>query len=181
VAKRRNRDLAGPALALAGAGVVAGAAVGGALARRRRGRASSPSDAKLAARRLLEAPWRGNWDVIDELVADTYVGHDPAEPDPILGPAGLRASAERYVAAFPGGSIAVGPQFADGDTVVTRWTGRGVHTGELSGIAPTGREVTVEGITVSRIEGGRIVEEWTSWDRLGLLVQLGAITEPAHA
>ena len=167
---------------LAGAGVVAGAAAGGALARRRRrGVTVSPADAKLAARRLLEEPWRGNWAVIDEVVAKTYVGHDPAEPDPIVGPAGLRAFAEQYIAAFPGGGISVDAQFGDGDTVVTRWTARGTHTGELAGIAPTGREVTVEGVTVSRVDGGKIVEEWRSWDRLGLLVQLGAITEPAHA
>ena len=64
---------------------------------------------------------------------------------------------------------------------MTQWTARGTHTGDLAGIAPTGKEVTVSGITVSRVESGKIVEEWTSWDRLGLLVQLDAVAEPARA
>ena len=64
--------------------------------------------------------------------------------------------------------------------MATRWTGRGTHTGEIATIAPTGRDVTVSGVTISRVEGGLVVEEWTAWDTLGLLVQLGAIAEPAR-
>lgn len=181
MAKRRHRDLAGPALVLAGAGVVAGAAVGGFVTRRRRQTSRPTADAKLVVRRLLEEPWQDGLGVIDELVSTAYIGHDPAEPEPVVGPAGIRASIERYVAAFPVGAVTVDGQFADGETIVTRWTARGTHAGELAGIAPTGREVTVTGITVARVENGTVVESWTSWDRLGLLVQLGAVSEPAHA
>jgi hypothetical protein len=41
--------------------------------------------------------------------------------------------------------------------------------------------VTVSGLTISRLEGGMVVEEWTTWDTLGMLIQLGAIPEPARA
>lgn len=58
---------------------------------------------------------------------------------------------------------------------------RGTQTGEVAGIAPTGREVTVSGMTLSKLEGGMVVEEWTTWDTFGMLVQLGAIPEPARA
>jgi predicted ester cyclase len=166
---------------LAGAGVVAGATVGGVVARRRRRSGNPTAGAKLVVRRLLEEPWKAGADVVDELVSAAYVGHDHAEVEPVVGPAGARASIERYLAAFPGGSVTAGGQFADGETIVTQWTARGVHTGELGGVAPTGKEVTVTGITVARVESGLIVESWTSWDRLGLLVQLGAVAEPAHA
>jgi hypothetical protein len=57
----------------------------------------------------------------------------------------------------------------------TRFTFCGRHTGDLFGIAPTGKAFTVTGIDIHRIEGGRIVEEWTSWDVFGLMQQLGAL------
>ena len=72
-------------------------------------------------------------------------------------------------------------QFAEADKVATRWTGRGTHTGEIAGIAPTGKDVTVTGLTISRFAGGKVVEEWTTWDTLGMLVQLGVIPAPARA
>ena len=179
--KRSDRDLAAPGLALAGGALVAGAAVGGLVARRRR-RASTPTaDAKLVARRVRQAPWTGELDAIAELLSPDYVGHDPGEAEPIVGLAGLRTSVEPYVAAFPDGAVTIDAQFEERDTVVTQWTARGTHTGDLAGIAATGKEVTVSGVTVSRVEGGKIVEEWTSWDRLGLLVQLDAVAEPARA
>ena len=78
-------------------------------------------------------------------------------------------------------AITVDEQIAEGDSRRDPWTGRGTHTGELAGIAPTGKDVTVSGLTISRFEGGKVVEEWTTWDTLGMLVQLGAIPEPARA
>ena len=139
------------------------------------------ADAKQIVRRLFEEPWKGNWDVIDEYVAPGYIGHDPAEPEPIRGPAGVRANIEKYLTGFPGGGISVDDQIAEGDKVATRWTGRGTHTGEMAGISPTGKEVTVSGLTLSRLENGMVVEEWTTWDTLGMLVQLGAVPTPAQA
>jgi predicted ester cyclase len=75
----------------------------------------------------------------------------------------------------------VDDQFAEGDKVATRWTARGTHTGEIAGIAPTGRDVTVTGLTISRFASGKVVEEWSTWDTLGMLVQLGVIPAPARA
>ncbi len=131
-------------------------------------------NAKHIVKRLFEEPWTGNFEAIDEFISPDYVGHDPAVPEPIRGPAGVRDNIERYIAGFPGGAITVDEQIAEGDKVATRWTGRGTHTGELAGISPTGKDVTVSGLTISRFEGGKVVEEWTTWDTLGMLVQLGA-------
>ena len=69
--------------------------------------------------------------------------------------------------------------FSAGDRVVTRWTGTGTHVGELMGIPATDRPISVEAITIHRIEDGKIAEEWAVWDALGLLVQIGAV--PAAA
>ena len=82
---------------------------------------------------------------------------------------------QKYLAGFPDGRITVDDQILEGDKVATRWTGRGTQTGEIAGIAPTGKQVTITGLTISRLEGGRVIEDWSTWDTLGMLVQLGAI------
>ncbi len=69
--------------------------------------------------------------------------------------------------------------FSAGDRVVARWTGSGSHVGELMGLPPTGRPISVEAISVLRIANGRIAEEWTVWDAPGLLQQVGAVPAPA--
>jgi predicted ester cyclase len=153
-----------------------------AIATRRRARVKEASThAKLLARWLVEEPWKGNWEVIDRHVAPAYLGHDLAEAESLPGPAALRGYRERFTAAFPDGKITIEDQVAEGDTAATRWTLRGTQTGDLGDIAPTGKQVTISGMTISRIDGDLVVEEWTSWDRLGMLVQLGAISEPARA
>jgi predicted ester cyclase len=139
------------------------------------------ADAKKIVKRLLEEPWTGNLDVVDELVSPSSIGYDPASPDPIRGIDGLKANFQQYMDGFPDGRITVDDQIAEGDKVATRWTGRGTQAGEIAGIAPTGRQVTVTGLTISRLEGGKVVEEWTTWDTLGMLVQLGAVPAPTTA
>ena len=131
-------------------------------------------------RRVGVEPWEGNPGVIDELVASDYVGHDPAQPD-MHGPEGVKEFVTTYLTAFPDGKITIDAQIAEGDLVATRWTGRGTHNGDLMGIPPTGKQVTVDGITISRVEGGKVVEEWSNWNTLGMLQQLGVVPEMAGA
>ena len=63
----------------------------------------------------------------------------------------------------------VNNQIAEGDKVVMRFTSKGTREGEFIGIAPTGKQVSWTGITIDRIEDGKIVESWADWDLLGLL------------
>jgi predicted ester cyclase len=139
------------------------------------------TDAKKIVRLLFEEPWKGNMDVIDEYIAPEYVAHDPSEPEPVRGPLGFRGQVEKYLSAFPDTRFTIDDQFADGEHVATRWTARGTHQGEIAGISPTGKEVTVTGLTFSRFEGGKVIEDWITWDTLGMLVQLGAVPVPARA
>jgi steroid delta-isomerase-like uncharacterized protein len=135
---------------------------------------------KEIVRRLGVEPWEGNLGVIDELVAPDYVGHDPAQPE-MQGPEGIKEFITGYLAGFPDGRITIDGQFAEGDMVATRWTGRGTHQGELMGSPPTGKQVTVSGITISRVKNGKVVEEWSNWDTLGMLQQLGVVPAMAGA
>ena len=137
------------------------------------------ADAKEIVRRFYEEPWSGDFSVIDELVSPDYVAHDPAEPEPIRGPAGAKGNVEKYLAGFSDARVTVDDQVAEGNMVATRWTGHGTHSGEIAGVAPTGKEVTISGLTISRLENGLVVEEWTNWDTLGMLMQMGAVPMPS--
>ncbi len=134
---------------------------------------------KATVRRLIEESWKGNFGVVDELVASNYTAHDPANPEPLHGPEGVKESISGYRTAFPDARMTIEQQLAEGDLVATRWTGRGTHEGELLGIQPTGKQVTVSGLTISRVVDGKIVEEFQSWDNHGMLEQIGAIPAPA--
>jgi steroid delta-isomerase-like uncharacterized protein len=137
---------------------------------------------KAAARRVAEEMFSGgDLDLADELIDPSFVGHDVASPEPIRGPDGVRQQAQGYRSAFPDVRITVEDQLADGERVATRWTARGTHKGELFGIAPTGKQVTITGMTIDRFAGGKIVESWDNWDALGLMQQIGAVQEPARA
>lgn len=138
----------------------------------------SEENKALVRRELEEIFSKGNLDAADEVYAPAYVGHDPTEPEEIRGLEGARQYAAVFRSAFPDLHATVDDQVAEGDRVATRFTARGTHQGELEGIAPTGDRVEVPGIVISRIEGGKIVEDWTSYDALGLMQQLGVIPAP---
>ena len=128
------------------------------------------------SKRLIEEVFGGgNYDVADELIAPGAVGHDPAQPAPVTGPEGVKESARGYRSAFPDLSFTIDQTVAEGEYVACRWTSRGTHKGELFGIAATGKEATVTGISIDRWQNGKIVESWVNWDALGLLQQLGAV------
>ena len=83
--------------------------------------------------------------------------------------------------AFPAIHFHLEHEVAEGDLVVTRFTGHGTHEGELMGIPPTGNEVSMSGTVTLRFADGKIVERWENFDMFGLMVQLGAIPAPAEA
>jgi steroid delta-isomerase-like uncharacterized protein len=120
---------------------------------------------------------KGNLAAIDELLADNFIQRD-ATP----GTADDREGQKQFFAvahsAFPDFHSTLEDMFAEGDRVVQRFTARGTHKGEWMGIAPTGKQMTVSGIAIHRITGGKIVEGWTSMDMLGALQQLGVVPPP---
>jgi len=76
--------------------------------------------------------------------------------------------------------MSVEEQIAEGDKVVTRWSATGTHRGELMGVPPTGKRLSMTGIVISRCAGGRIVEEVEELDALCMMQQVGAIPAAAH-
>jgi steroid delta-isomerase-like uncharacterized protein len=116
-------------------------------------------------------------EVADEIIAPDYVSHGPQAP-PAEGPDGVRVRVGLYQDSVDGHWNVV-EMFSSDDRVVARWTGTGSHRGELMGLAATGKPIDVDAISIFRIADGKIAEEWTVWDALGLLQQVGAVPAPA--
>ena len=109
-----------------------------------------------------------------ELVTPDYVSHGPQAP-PANGPGELIERVRLYQETCDA-RWRVDELISAGDRVIARWTGSGTHVAELMGVPATHRA-----ISVFRMADGRIAEEWTVWDALGLLMQIGAVPAPAAA
>jgi steroid delta-isomerase-like uncharacterized protein len=137
---------------------------------------------KSVVRRLFDELWnKGNLQVADELIAPTYQHHDASTPDLGKGPESEKKRVNLYRTAFNDFRLNLEDLLADGETVVARWSCRGVHKGELNGIAPTGKQFAITGVTIARFSSGKIVEGFVNWDALGLMRQLGVVPEPTKS
>jgi steroid delta-isomerase-like uncharacterized protein len=114
-----------------------------------------------------------NLAMVDELVAPEYVWHGPSQE--VSSQEGLKQLLRVYLRAFPDLQMTCEDQLGEGDKIVSRWTMWGTHQGDLFGLPPTGKQATFTGLSISRIAGGQIAEEWEHFDQLGLLQQLGAV------
>lgn len=131
------------------------------------------------SRRIVEEAFnQGNLATVDELTAPDFVNHDPSDVEDRRGPEGAKAFLTVYRTAFPDLHITIDDVIADGDQVAMRWTSRGTHRGDLMGLAPTGQQVEVTGISIDRWENGKLAESWSNWDTIGLMRQLGAAPAP---
>jgi steroid delta-isomerase-like uncharacterized protein len=133
---------------------------------------------KNAVRRLFEEVWNKDQQrVADELFAPNYTHHDSSTPDVGRGPESEKKRVTLYRNAFPDIRLTVEDLIAEGETVTARWSCHGTHKGDLNGIAATGRQFTISGISIARFTNGKISEGWVNWDALGMMQQLGIVAE----
>jgi steroid delta-isomerase-like uncharacterized protein len=117
-----------------------------------------------------------NPDILEKVYVPDLVWHEPDQE--VRGYEEARQFVSMNKTAFPDLNVTVEDAIVQGDKVVTRYTVRGTHQGEIEEFGPpTGRQVELEGITIHRIEDGKIVEEWERYDNLSLLQQLGLVPE----
>jgi steroid delta-isomerase-like uncharacterized protein len=120
---------------------------------------------------------RGDLGVVDAYLSDDFVNHDP--PFGVTADReGMRDASASFRAAFPDWRSELHLLIAENDLVAEVFTARGTHRGEIMGVAPTGHEVSLQGINVFRLRNGRIRERWGRLDDLGLLQQLGVVPRP---
>lgn len=131
------------------------------------------------ARKLYEEVFgRGNLEAADEIMAADCVSHGPGSP-PLVGTEQIKRQALLLRGAIPDLQSILNDQVAEGDRVVSRWTGRGTFTGPLTlpsgSVEPTGKAISFDEIRIDRFAGGRIVESWFIPDRFTLWQQMGVL------
>jgi len=132
---------------------------------------------KALARRLWEAFNSRNFDLMGQGYDDNVLYHGPAGEER-RGKAAAIELAKMYSNAFPDMNAVVEDVIAEGDRVVTRVHPQGTHTGELMGIAPTGKKLDFKWVMdVVRIANGKVVEEWEMYDNMDFMRQLGQLPE----
>lgn len=115
---------------------------------------------------------QGNLELVNQLISPGYAYFEPTV-GPMRGREGYKGLVSTYRNAFPDMRLTIEEQIAEADTVVTRWRAEGTHRGELMGMAPTGKRVSVQGVVISRIQDGQLVDDFETYDVLGMLRQLG--------
>jgi steroid delta-isomerase-like uncharacterized protein len=118
---------------------------------------------------------KGRLELLPQLLADGFVQYDPIKGR--IDRNGIEADVRTYRTAFPDMTMEVVDSFASGEKVMARWRATGTHKAALFGAQPTNKRVTIEGITEGKIVNGKIVEAWVQWDTVGLLRQLGVVSD----
>ena len=129
---------------------------------------------KELVRRFVAGLNEGNLEVFDELLAPDFVDHTPS---PGVSPTreGWKSAFPMERAAFPDLHFTIEDLIAEGDKVVVRAKVVGTHQREFMSMPATGKKVTILNVTIFGIAGGKIVERWTVFDALGMMVQVGAL------
>jgi steroid delta-isomerase-like uncharacterized protein len=135
---------------------------------------------KTIARQFLEGFNGNNLASADEFIAANFTNHDPGTPPLPAGPEGYKQLVGMYRAIYPDLQMTVDDLISEGGKVVCRWTARGTNTGPLMGMPATGKQATVTGISILTVANGKVTEQRTNWDTLGMLQQLGVIPAPGQ-
>lgn len=137
---------------------------------------------KLVRRYFEDAPY--NPDACDEIFAPSFrfhsIQHVTLNPDTVSNPESEKAAYKWLQTVWGGWHITVDEMIAEGDRVMVRWTSHGTHQGELFGLPPTNKQVTISGINIFRVADGKIVEIYDIFDRLWMWQQLGVLPDSAE-
>jgi len=131
---------------------------------------------KTIIRRLYAEVWNERkLEVVDELLSASHAMSDPIVSGSQVGPELYKRRVTELTTAFPDLCFTIEDTVAEGEKFVTCWTISGTHRKEYMGIAPTGKKISLEGITIHHIKKGKILDSYARWDVLGLMRQLGAV------
>jgi predicted ester cyclase len=117
------------------------------------------------------------WNQGDESAIARYIAEDAAgnDPDFGMGREGFTRQWREWQTAFSDLHFEVEELVAEGDTVVSRWTLTGKHTGPFMGKEPTGAEIKVGGMSLDHLRDGVLISGFDGWDNLGFRQQLGLL------
>jgi steroid delta-isomerase-like uncharacterized protein len=135
---------------------------------------TAATDNRALVRAFIEEFWnQRNYAWADQGMSPDFFRREIGSGTEYHGIAGIKEAARKWGGAFPDAHLTIDDLIIEGDAGALRWTGVCTHLGEFEGLPPTGRKVTLRGISTFRFAGGRITEELVSLDALGLMQQLG--------
>ena len=140
----------------------------------------SAKEIKALERRWFEESNKGKaaaMDIIDELHATNYIFHGGGGEE-MRNRKDYKQFMSAFYSAFPDVHFTLDDIVVEGDKVATRWTMTGTHKGEIEGISPTNKKITIRGISIERVVGGKFVETWERYDSQGFMQQLGLVPTP---
>jgi serine phosphatase RsbU (regulator of sigma subunit) len=141
------------------------------LAKEKRNVSAAEQNKAIFRRYAEEVGNQGKLELADEFF-DRYISHQPDGSVLQRGPEDVKHFHREFRSAFPDFHISIEEQIAEGDKVVSHYTIRGTHQGDLRGMAPTGKEIELKGVTTFRFSPeGKVVETWDSYDQLSLMRQ----------
>ena len=129
---------------------------------------------KEIVKKTFEIVGDGDYEGMNTYIADNYVRHCQATPDLVIET--LDAFKEFIKAdrkAIPDQKLLVKMLIAEGDLVAFWCTYTGTHTGQMGPFPPTGKTANLDFSGVHRLENGKVVETWVTWDNITILGQLG--------
>lgn len=116
-------------------------------------------------------------DMICTQCAPSFVVNKGVLDDAPGGLDGVKAVVQSLRTAFPDLEFTIEDQIAEGNKVVSQMTVSGTHMGDMMGLPPTNKRMTINGVSIWLVGEGKLVEEWVSWDTMAMMRQLGAIPD----
>ncbi len=133
------------------------------------------ADSKTIVRTLYEEVWnKRRLELVDEIISPSHALHDPNVSGSAIGPEAYKRQVTRFIMALPDLRFSIEDIVVEKEKVAVAWTISGTHKGEFMGIPPTNKKISVDGISISHITDGKIMDSYVSWDALGVFQQLGA-------
>ena len=129
---------------------------------------------KALARQMVEVIFnQGNVSRVEEFLSPDFVEREELPPGMPQGREGVKQLTGMIRNAFPDFKATIEDMIAEGDKVACRWSATATHKGEFMGMPPTNKQVTITGLHIDRIAGGKIAETWNYSDMMGVMQQLG--------
>lgn len=138
-----------------------------------------PTDNKSVVRRLYEEAWnKRRLEIVGELISPSHAVEIIEAADSGIGPEAYARTVTQFVRGFPDLKFTVLDLIAENDKVVALWNITGTHQGEFRGVAPTGRKISLDGITIHQLANEKIMDSFVSVDMWRMMQQLGAAPAP---
>jgi steroid delta-isomerase-like uncharacterized protein len=113
---------------------------------------------KALMRRIYEEMWNGK--------------NPTAAAEIFTQPAGVERFVSNFLLSFPDLQHTVEEMIAEADQVAVRFSARGTHSGEWMDFPATDKSIHYTGMTLARIEGDKIIQHHTWWDKASLIEQV---------